>query len=96
MEMDSTSQLDFSFSPVITRTADGSYLVKPGRPVAGRMLRVKEVAEKLQVTCEHVAGLIESGLLQAVDIGNGRRRHWRIPVTALDDFLAKRHSLKNP
>lgn len=79
------------------------HAVFPGR----RTLYVQEVAEHLKITSQHVLNLIELGELKAVNIasdisggptdGKSRRasaRHYRIPVSALDEFLqARRNSV---
>jgi excisionase family DNA binding protein len=58
-------------------------LLFPGRTV----LYVSEVAEKLNVTEQHVLNLIEEGKLLAVNIGIGGRKFWRIPVEAYEKYL---------
>jgi len=64
----------------------------PGRTV----LYVREVAQALHVTEQHVINLITEGRLRAVNIANGlkktRREHWRIPVTAWDLFIQENAS----
>ncbi len=67
-------------------------LLFPGRSV----LYVYEVAEKLRITKEHVSSLIEEGRLEAIDVGGGTRKSWRIPVHAYEKFLQERHSLTLP
>jgi excisionase family DNA binding protein len=54
-------------------------------------LPVREVAELLGVDADAVRSLIHSGALAAHDVSTGRkRRTWRIPRQALDDFLIVR------
>jgi excisionase family DNA binding protein len=59
-----------------------------------RMLCVAEVAERLDISTQHVFDLIDEGHLQALNVGGGERRHWRIPVEAYAAFVAARHSYK--
>lgn len=55
---------------------------------AGRStLRVLEVAEALCCTEQHVLNLIDRGKLDATNIGNGSRGHWRILVSSFDQFV---------
>lgn len=60
-------------------------LLFPGRSV----LYVSEVAEKLEVTEQHVLNLIDEGKLRALNIGIGtQRKFWRIPVEAYEAYVA--------
>ena len=52
--------------------------------MAGRLLRVSEVAKLLAVSVTHVRRLIHSGKLQVVWVG---QRSPRIPESALAAFL---------
>ncbi len=61
-------------------------------PKERKVLNVSEVAARLDVTDQHVHDLIEEGKLQAIDVGGGGKRFWRIPREAYDQFLAARHS----
>jgi len=70
---------------------DFAGLLFPGRTV----LYVSEVAERLSITEQQVHDLIASGDLGAVDIGNGTRRFWRIPVVEYEKFLKRRNSYVN-
>jgi len=65
-------------------------LLFPGRTV----LYVGEVAERLGITEQHVHDLIAEGQIQAVDVGGGTRRFWRIPVEGYEAFLKARHSFR--
>ena len=58
------------------------------------MLMVPEVATALGISVPQVISLINDQLLGAVEIsGQGNissRQHWRIPVTAYDDYIRRR------
>ena len=56
------------------------------------VLYVSEVAEKLEVTDQHVIDLIEEGQLNAINVGGGLRKFFRIPVHEYEAFLRRRHS----
>ena len=60
----------------------------PGR----KMLYVREVAEHLRITRQHVVDLIEEGNLAAVNVNSEaeKRACWRIPVEAYEAFLRRR------
>lgn len=58
-------------------------------------LCVGEVAEKLNVTPEHIQDLIAEGKIAAINIGGGERKHWRVPVEAYEKFLRDNHSLNH-
>lgn len=64
----------------------------PGRT----RLMVMEVARALRINDKHVVSLINEGLLDAVEItGKGNkssRGHWRVPVSAYDDYIRRRRS----
>lgn len=64
----------------------------PGRT----SLMVREVAKALRIDEKHVVSLINEGLLDAIEItGKGNkssRYHWRIPVSAYDDYIRRRRS----
>ena len=51
---------------------------------------VKEVAEILNCSTNHVRGLCKAGKIQAVDMSKkkGERSFWRIPETGLTEFLS--------
>lgn len=57
-----------------------------------KVLMVSEVAARLEVTEQHVHDLIAEGKLQAIDVGGGSKRYWRVPIEAYNAFLAARHS----
>ena len=61
-------------------------------PADRKILTVAEVAARLEVTEQHIHDLIAEGQLQAVDVGGGGKKYWRIPREAYDKFLADRHS----
>jgi excisionase family DNA binding protein len=63
-------------------------------PFAGRRaLYIFEVAKELGATERQVRALIDTGDLEAINIGNDSRKYWRIPVAALKRFMASRSSL---
>jgi hypothetical protein len=72
-----------------------SHNIFPGRTV----LYVHEVAHVLNLSVPHVISLITEGLLDAIEVtGKGNkttREHWRIPVSAYDDYLRKRRNQKS-
>jgi excisionase family DNA binding protein len=55
-------------------------------------LTISEVAEELRIRREHVVRLLESGALQGYDVTppGAKRKSYRIPRQALDDFKAGR------
>jgi len=57
------------------------------------VLYVAEVARALRISEHQVRNFIEEGKLRAVNIGNGDRKFWRIPVEALREYLEKNSSL---
>jgi len=57
------------------------------------VLYVHEVARRLEVCEQQVVNWIESGRLAAVDVGNGQRHSWRIPVAEYERFIQARSSL---
>lgn len=61
-------------------------------PAERKVLAVAEVAARLDVTEQHIHDLIDEGKLQAIDVGGGSKRFWRIPREAYEKFLADRHS----
>lgn len=75
-----------------------SHAVFPGR----KSLHVREVADALRCTVQHVIDLISEGKIKAVDIAGAPveaggtnqtdRRFWRIPVSAYDQFLKENQS----
>jgi len=68
---------------------DFNSLLFPGR----KMLYVSEVAQRLEVTDQHVLDLIDEGQIGAVNIGGGQRKFWRVPATEFEKFLKSRSSL---
>jgi excisionase family DNA binding protein len=87
-------QIQFTFQPTVVPQGDGSYLVRPGKPIVGGMLRVAEVAKRLDVTERHVCDLIDEGMIAAVDVGGGGRIFWRVGVEELEKFIKSRGSLR--
>lgn len=61
-------------------------------PADRKVLLVAEVAARLRMSKEQVIDLIDGGHLQAVNIGDGGRRYWRVPVEGYKKFVANRHS----
>jgi excisionase family DNA binding protein len=57
------------------------------------VLYVGEIAEKLEVTEQHVLDLIDEGKLGAVNVGGHTRKFWRIPVKEYEKFLKANSSL---
>jgi len=62
------------------------------------VLQVRQVAEALSVTKQHIINLIEEGHIRAVDVSGGGidrkktpRRNYRIPASEYDAFIKKRH-----
>lgn len=53
-------------------------------------LTVKEVAQLLKVSVNAVGNEIRAGALKAVRIGKGKKRMYRVPVSALAAFEKKR------
>jgi excisionase family DNA binding protein len=59
-------------------------------PDGRTVLNTKEVAQRLDVSVQHVLDLIEAGKLRALDIGSSRphgRPYYRIPIEAWRAFL---------
>lgn len=59
-------------------------------PPNKKVLRVSEIAEKLDVSEQHVLDLIDAGKLRAFDVssgGKGSRHAYRIPVEAYQEYL---------
>jgi excisionase family DNA binding protein len=56
-----------------------------------KILTVREVAERLAVSEDHVRALITSGRIRAIDVSAGKRPWYRIEEPELDAFIeAKR------
>ncbi len=56
------------------------------------VLKIKEVAERLNCSTDSAYALIYSGKLSAVNISGkpgATRAAWRVPVKALEQFLAE-------
>lgn len=56
-------------------------------PPVDRPLRVTEVAERLAVSRQHVRDLIKSGALRAIRLSGNPRSEYRVPESALAEFL---------
>lgn len=57
-----------------------------------RTLNVRQVGEELGISDYTVQKLIQSGLLAAMDIGTGRRSHFRIKRADLDAYVEQARS----
>lgn len=82
----SQAELDLPLASVLSHSRF------PGRS----MLGVPEVAKALAIDEKHLIDLITEGLIDAVEVtGKGNkssREHWRIPVSAYDDYIRRRHN----
>jgi excisionase family DNA binding protein len=57
--------------------------------------RAAEVADRLRLgRVDAVYRLIGLGLLEAVNVGTGKRASWRIPAEAVERFLSGRRAVK--
>jgi excisionase family DNA binding protein len=65
-------------------------------PPERRVLYVHEVAQLICCTTHHVTDLIIEGHINAIRVGTGRRKHYRIPVLALRAFLEREHTGLHP
>ncbi len=65
-------------------------------PIGRRVLTVTELAARWGCTDQHVHDLIEEGKLQAIDVGGGSKRFWRIPFEATEQFETVNSSLFDP
>jgi len=91
--MPSGEQQQLRFEPVIVPQGDGSYLVRPGRPVLEpEYYTVIKAAEKLQTSEQHVRDLIDEGALGAMNVGKRKRKYWRITPAELERFKGQRSS----
>ena len=73
-----------------TSKTDVSDLVFSGRSV----LNVRECADKLSVTDQHIKNLIEEGELGAINAaGPGERKLYRVPAAEWAKFLSRRSSV---
>jgi excisionase family DNA binding protein len=80
-----------------TSTIDHREVDPELRAPAGRTkLYIFEVAELLGSSKPHVVNLIDSGQLEAINIGSGVRRHLMVTVQAYYRFLLSRNTLRNP
>jgi len=59
------NQIQFSFAPVVIPQGDGSYLVRPGKPIPGReRISIAEAAKRFGPSRATLLRLLESGLIQ--------------------------------
>jgi hypothetical protein len=93
MAADSITQLRFTFPAMIAARGDGSFVMTPGRLVERKALSVREVALELRSSGQQVINLIEGGDLEAVNVGDGGRQHWRVRVEVLAEFMKERSRL---
>jgi len=64
--------------------------VNSGRKSKSAVLTVKQFAERFGVSKQHVLNLIDAGQLQAVNIGIGSLKFWRIPVAEAERYESAR------
>jgi excisionase family DNA binding protein len=55
-----------------------------------------QIAEQLGVDPSKVLGWIKSGILEAINVSNGRRQRYRISPEALEQFLSLRSTRPAP
>ena len=59
------NQIQFSFTPVVVPQGDGSFLVKPGKPVIGRKkVLIAIAAERAGVSEDTIRRLLDAGMLE--------------------------------
>jgi excisionase family DNA binding protein len=51
---------------------------------------VQEAAAKLRVSEQRILEAIDEGLLHAINVGGGKRKHWRILITSFDRWCQQR------
>jgi excisionase family DNA binding protein len=62
---ESKHQIEFTFNPVVVPQADGSFLIRPGKPVPGRAkLSIMDAAKKTGLSKATIYRLYDSGLIQ--------------------------------
>lgn len=83
--MSGVGQLEFEFPAVVTPRGDGTWLVKPGRPVPRpEEIDTVEAAKLLKVTRKTVLRYVDEGLLTGLQArARGRVRLLRSEVVAL-------------
>jgi excisionase family DNA binding protein len=54
---------------------------------------VDEAAKQLNVNDQTIRNLIDEGKLHAIDIGGGKRKFWRLPLSAIERFERARQTL---
>mgnify|MGYP002344726747 FL=1 len=57
--------------------------------MGGRMNTIREIAERFAVSTRTIYRLVDSGKLDAVNVGHGIRRHLRVTDDALEYFLSR-------
>lgn len=65
----------------------------PPAPDGQRVLTVSEAAALFHVTEQHIQNMIDSGELEAINLGIGPRKMWRIPPEAIAAFRKRASSL---
>jgi excisionase family DNA binding protein len=76
----------------------GPAVKKTARQVARQnqyVFRVGEVARRLGCSDVHVIDLIEEGKIEAIDVGSGGRKYWRVPREALERYQVRNNSLSS-
>lgn len=77
------AQDSFSFGPAeVTPRGDGSYLVRPGKPV--QWLWVKEAARLHRVSADAIRDWITAGLVTGKRVG---RRKYQVEAESLAKFI---------
>jgi excisionase family DNA binding protein len=51
-------------------------------------VKVQDIAASLNLSVMKVHNIISSGALPAIDIGKGKRSHWRVSRADLEEYLA--------
>jgi len=59
------------------------------------LLRIRQVADRLQVSVSTVRRLIGAGRLAVVNIGSGTYKIYRVPVADLEAFIDERKQPSN-
>lgn len=67
-------------------------------PPGGKAHKLDVVMELLGICYEHTLSLIDSNQLAAFDVSRpcAKRRSWRVTQEAIDDFIRRRSTKKNP
>lgn len=65
MKKESPDQFSFNFAPEIIPQGNGTFLVRPGKPIPGRKkLTIAEAAEQSRLSEDTIARLYNSGILE--------------------------------